>query len=144
MATPSSELSALPPTPAEPVPTGPSCAACDGTAVVQWLRRPTDDETDDAVRVEQERRDRIVLLADPQLPAPTFPPLPTGDDLVHTVYACASHAITLDAAALIHASTCTAPNGADLPGCDCTPEPPQSNPHTEPPAPEMPAHWIGA
>jgi hypothetical protein len=128
--------------PAPAVLAGPVCAACDSTAVVQWLRRPTDTETAEAVRMEQERRDRIVLLADPQLPAPAFPPPPTCEDLVRTVYACASHAITLDAAALIHAGTCTAPNRADLPGCDCTPEQPPRDLIDEPSGPELPAHWV--
>jgi hypothetical protein len=37
------------------------------------------------------------------------------------VYACADHSVSLDLAAMRHQSTCTAPNAANLPGCDCTP-----------------------
>jgi len=75
-----------------------------------------------------------------------FPPLPAADDTTITVYSCGSHAIAMDAAAFVHASSCTAPNDDHLPECDCTPEP-----HPEPaPAPakeavraasRLPAHW---
>lgn len=37
------------------------------------------------------------------------------------VYACTSHEISMDLAALRHQATCTAPNLAELPKCDCTP-----------------------
>ncbi|MGE7439615.1 hypothetical protein [Kitasatospora sp. NPDC001175] len=37
------------------------------------------------------------------------------------VYACALHAIGLDAAAHIHQTTCTAPDPAHVPACNCTP-----------------------
>lgn len=37
------------------------------------------------------------------------------------VYACASHEISMDLAALRHQPTCTAPNLTEIPKCDCTP-----------------------
>jgi hypothetical protein len=109
---------------------------------VNWLRRPTDDELAEVVKAEQDRRDQIRLLADPQLPEPEFGPLPTADGMTRAVYACGPHAIAMDAAALIHASSCTAPNEADLPGCDCTPEPPPVAPTEETPGPVLPDHWV--
>lgn len=118
---------------------GPVCTTCGDQAVVNWRRRLTNDELAEHVRLEQERRDQALLLADPQLPAPVFPPLPDGSDDTRTVYACGPHAIHMDDAAHIHAAACTAPNEAHLPGCDCTPEA-----HPEPPAEEpsrLPAHW---
>ncbi|MFE2486053.1 hypothetical protein ACFXGR_22685 [Streptomyces mirabilis] len=136
---PSPELPA--PTPVEPRPTGPLCTACGEPALVHWLRRLTDDELDEHIRIEQERREQALLLADPQLPPPVFPPLPTGEDFTRTVYSCGPHAISMDAAALVHASTCTAPNEADLPGCDCTPEPAPAAPVEEAAAP-LPDHWV--
>lgn len=150
MATPSPEPAPLEqPTPPQPapvpsIPIGPTCVACGGEAVVHWQRRPTDDELDALIETEQSRRAEALLLADEQQPAPVFPPLPTAADTTRTVYACANHAITLDGAARVHLGSCTAPNEADLPGCDCTPE--------SPPAPEprasastksrLPAHWV--
>lgn len=132
-----------PPVPAAPaLPAGPLCAACGGDAVVHWLRRPTGTELADVIAIEQARREQVLLLADPQLPAPELGPLPTVDGMTRTVYACATHAISLDAAARIHASTCTAPNDADLPGCDCTPEPWPEPPAEEPAAQPLPAHWL--
>lgn len=127
--------------PDKPVVTGPACAACGAGAVVHWVRRLTDDELAEVRRVESERRAEVVRLADQQQPAPDFPPLPAAEDFTRSVYACGSHAITMDAAALVHAKSCTAPSAADLPGCDCTPEPPP------PPAPpaldsELPPHWV--
>lgn len=131
------------PAPVEPRPTGPTCASCAEPAIVHWLRRPTDDELAEVISAEQSRREQVLLLADPQLPAPEFGPLPTGDGMTRTVYACGPHAITMDAAALVHASSCTAPNDADLPGCDCTPEPlPQPPVEEARPAPALPAHWV--
>ncbi|WP_439947176.1 hypothetical protein [Streptomyces sp. BBFR109] len=122
---------------------GPVCAFCGEGAVVQWRRRPTDDEVAEVVAVEQERRKELLRLADPQLPAPSFGPLPTAGDMTRTVYACAGHAISLEAAARIHASACTAPNDADLPGCDCTPEPlPESTPVDAGPVSELPEQWL--
>jgi hypothetical protein len=45
-------------------------------------------------------------------------------DHIDAVFACGPHAITLDAAALVHQPTCPAPNPALLPDCGCTPEQP--------------------
>lgn len=130
------------PAPVEPRPAGPLCVACGEPAIVHWLRRLTDDELDEVRRVESERRAEVLRLADPQLPPPVFPPLTSGEDFTRTVYSCGPHAITLDAAALVHASTCTAPNDADLPGCDCTPEPAPVAPAEETPVPVLPDHWV--
>jgi hypothetical protein len=59
--------------------------------------------------------------------------------MTRTVYACVAHAITLAAAALVHASNCAAPH-AD---CDCTPEPAVPPPAPEPaPARTLPDTWI--
>jgi len=128
----------------EPTPptSGPACARCAEPAIVHWLRRLTDDELDEVRRIENERRAEVLRLADPQLPAPVFPPLPSGEDFTRTVYACGPHAITMDAAALVHASSCTAPNEADLPGCDCTPEPAPNAPLEEEPVQALPDHWV--
>ncbi|MFI1165643.1 hypothetical protein ACH4UM_19010 [Streptomyces sp. NPDC020801] len=132
-----------PPVATAPTQSGPLCKACGIAAVVHWLRRPTDSEVTEAAAVEKERRAQVLLLTDPQLPRPEFGPLPTAADMTRTVYACASHAITLEAAALLHQSRCTAPNEADLPACDCTPEaPPQTPPTEPPPARALPAHWV--
>lgn len=45
-------------------------------------------------------------------------------DPEHTevVHACPNHTITLALGSRIHAAQCSAPNPADLPGCDCSPE----------------------
>lgn len=122
-----------------PLPTGPTCAACGDAAVVNWRRRLTDDELAAHIAAEQERRDQALLLADPQQPPPVFPPLPDGSDDTRTVYACGPHAIHMDAAALIHQGSCTAPNPDHLPGCDCTPEA-LPEPADEEPS-RLPAHW---
>lgn len=139
---PSPELPA--PAPVEPLPAGPRCTACGEPALVHWLRRPTDEELAEVVAAEQDRREQIRLLADPQLPAPGFRPPPTADDTTRIVFACGPHAITLDGASLTHASSCTAPNDADLPDCDCTPETPPKAPPEEPPAMALPDHWLPA
>jgi hypothetical protein len=133
------------PVPVQPAPTGPACAACGNAAVVHWLRRPKDDELAAVVQAEKDRRAEQLLLADPQLPTPEFPPLPTADGMTRTVYACGPHAITLEAAARIHRSSCTAPHEGDLPGCDCTPEPlpdPAPEPAEDEPDSRLPAHWL--
>lgn len=143
MTTPSLELAS--PQPAPAIPSGPLCAACGDTAVVHWQRRPTDDELAEIVRVEKDRREQLLLLADPQLPAPQFPPLPAAETTTRIVHACADHAITLDAASRVHASSCTAPNEADLPDCDCTPEPvpePEFEAAADPASSRLPAHWL--
>lgn len=101
------------------------CAApgCGESPVVQWSRRLTDAEFAAILTAEQRRRDAVLLLADPQLPAPVFGPLPVQADCVRAVHACGVHAIDLDAAAQVHGSACTAPDLAHLPACGCTPEP---------------------
>lgn len=132
----------LPATIEQPLPpAGPACAACGTPAVVQWQRRPTDDELDAIHRLENDRRAHARKLADPQQPEPVYPPLPTGTDTSVAVYACAQHALTLTAAASIHASSCTAPNKADLPGCDCTPETLPAAPLEEEQRFALPTHW---
>lgn len=139
------EPGATEPTSPPPMPSGPACTNCGEPAVVNWRRRLTADELAEHVRAEQDRRDQALLLADPQLPPPVFPPLPTGDDDTRTVYACAGHAITMDGAALIHASSCTAPNEAGMHGCDCAPEPhpdPAPEPAEDPMTARLPAHWL--
>ena len=131
------------PQPAAPTPAGPYCTACADTAAVHWRRRPTDTEVAEVVAVEAERRAALRLHADPMFGPPGVGPLPTADDMTHTVYACATHAITLDAAALIHQSTCTAPDPAVLPGCNCTPQTPEPAPPADTvPANPLPDHWI--
>lgn len=127
------------PTPAV-VPVGPECALCGEAAIVNWQRRLTPAEIAEAQAAERERRDQALLLADPQLPPPDFGPLPDCADWTRAVYACAAHGITLDAAALVHQATCTAPQPADLPGCDCTPETRPDSP-PDPPPPELPTGW---
>jgi hypothetical protein len=127
------------------MPSGPVCAACGNEAVVHWRRRPTDAELAELIAAEKSRRAEIRQLADPQLPAPVFPPLPTADGTTRTVYACGPHAITMDTAAHIHRSSCTAPNPKHLPSCDCTPETPTGpDPEADDEAPDsrLPAHWV--
>lgn len=132
-----------PPQPMPPPRTGPLCGACSGRAVAHWQRRLTTAELAAHTSAEQDRRDRVLQQADPQQPAPHFGLLPQENDCTTPVFACAHHAISLDAAARIHRNTCTAPNLAHLPGCDCTPEP--AAPPVEPdPAPgTLPNHWTG-
>ncbi|WP_329330739.1 hypothetical protein OIU81_02865 [Streptomyces sp. NBC_01454] len=130
------------PTPVEPMSAGPACALCGEPAVVQWRRRLTDAEFQQVLDAEQARRDEATLLADPEQP-PVFGPMPQPSDYTTAVYACASHGITLDLAALIHRKTCTAPQTADLPECDCTPEspPPPDEELVRAAAPRLPDGW---
>ncbi|MFI1535568.1 hypothetical protein [Streptomyces anandii] len=128
--------------PALTLPTGPVCALCGQPALVHWQRRPTDAEIAEMCDVEKQRRAQVLRLADPQQPAPVFGPLPTAEDITRIVHSCGAHAITLEGATLIHQSCCTAPNEADLPGCDCLPEqPPQPRLAAEPEPAPLPAHW---
>lgn len=46
---------------------------------------------------------------------------PADETSTVPVYACASHEISMDLAALRHQAVCSAPNVAQLPQCDCTP-----------------------
>jgi len=95
---------------------------CGATGVVHWQRRLTSSELGALVTVEEERRRQVLALADPEQPRLSFPPLPTAQDCTRAVYACPAHAINLELASHVHQSTCTAPNAAQLPACDCTPE----------------------
>jgi hypothetical protein len=126
-----------PPAPA----TGPVCPVCGIPAVVNWTRRLTDDEMTALLAREQQMRDQILVAAPPDQP-PNFGPLPTQADSTQIVFACAEHAIAMDRAALVHQNTCTAPNPANLPTCDCTPEPPPP-PSDTPQVVKMglPDHW---
>jgi hypothetical protein len=108
---------------------------------VQWQRRPTADELAVLVAAEQSKRDQILATADPRQPPPVSRPLPTEQDTLIAVYACGPDAIGMDLAALVHASDCTAPDPALLPGCNCTPEPaPEPTPLHDEPLP-LPDHW---
>jgi hypothetical protein len=101
-----------------------ACAStgCTNPVAVQWRRRLTPAELTDVVAAEEQRRQQVLLLSDPENP-PAFGPLPSAGDSTRAVYACGQHSLTLDLAAHVHASTCTVPNSALLPKCDCTPEP---------------------
>ncbi|MBB4893549.1 hypothetical protein FHS39_002580 [Streptomyces olivoverticillatus] len=118
------------------------CGLCGVRAVVHWQRRLTSAEFAAHLALEEQRRDERLRLADPEQPVPGFGPLPRTAECTTPVYACAVHAIGLDAAALIHQSTCTAPNPVHLPGCDCTPEP---APPVDPESTRvvLPDHWTG-
>lgn len=121
---------------------GPACTLCGALALVHWQRRLTDHELAAEQALETSRRDTAALLADPQQPRPGPVPLPAADDMTRLVHACGPHAITLEGAALIHASSCTAPNESFLPGCDCTPEVRPKEPVEAETA--LPAHWLPA
>lgn len=99
------------------------CTLCGKAAVVHWLRRPTEAELASLIALVQDRRARDLEPADPQLPPTGAVLLPKPEECTTAVFACADHAITLDAATRIHQAICTAPSARDLPGCDCTPEP---------------------
>lgn len=94
----------------------PNCNACGTNAVVQWQRRPSEAELADLVAVEQDRQTGLGLPAEQHR-------LPTADETVIAVFACAPHAIHMELAARIHAATCQAPHDDHLPDCDCEPEP---------------------
>ncbi|MEW2164413.1 hypothetical protein AB0912_15675 [Streptomyces sp. NPDC007084] len=118
---------------------GPACTLCQRPALVHWLRRPTNEDVEAVRLLEIDRRAAQEQLDNPDAPTPVYPPLPTGADTTVIVHACGPHAIDMEAAAHIHASTCTAPNEADLPGCDCTPEKLPTEPPEE--TAPLPAHW---
>ncbi|MEV5944433.1 hypothetical protein [Streptomyces sp. NPDC051994] len=107
---------------------------------MHWQRRLTDSEFADYLHAEQTRREQIILLSDPQLPPPDLGPLPTEADCTRAVNACINHAISQDAASLVHAKNCTAPDSAKLPGCNCTPEP-TPTPEPEPEPQQLPPGW---
>lgn len=109
-----------------PDPSTPTCnllQGCTALPAAQWSRRLTDVEFATVTTAELARRDAILLLADPSLPPPQFGPMPTPEDCVHAVWACSAHAITVNAAAHVHAKDCVAPDLTTLPTCNCTPEP---------------------
>ncbi|NUR03273.1 MAG: hypothetical protein HOY79_44200 [Streptomyces sp.] len=54
------------------------------------------------------------------------------------VFACDGHAISLDAAAHVHAATCTAPGTT---GCTCTPEPIPPGAPVQATPPNLPPGW---
>lgn len=118
-----------------------SCNACPEDLVVQWQRRPTDVEVAGLVAAEQERRALVLALADPAMPPPVFGPLPDAEATTIAVFACADHAISLDAAACIHSADCPAPHPDRLLDCGCDPEP---HPGPQPliaPMTRLPSHW---
>ncbi|MFF4403821.1 hypothetical protein [Streptomyces sp. NPDC001404] len=105
------------PMPAPSPMAGPVCRLCGERAVVHWQRRLTEAEFAAHLTLEH-----AAVQA----------------EYTTVVFACAAHAITLDAAARVHQATCTAPSARDLPGCDCTPEP------APPPDPEPTAADVAA
>ncbi|MFE2712225.1 hypothetical protein ACFXKI_09605 [Streptomyces mirabilis] len=109
---------------------------------MNWQRRLTDDELAEHVSAAEQRREQVVLMADPQLPAPVFPPLPDGSGDTHLLLACSEHAIDKDLAGRIHQKICTAPNEIGRWGCDCTPEPAPVAPVEEIAAAPLPDHWV--
>lgn len=115
---------------------------CTADVIVQWRRRLTDDEFGALLSAEQGRREMTRLLADPQMPAPVFGPLPTADDTVTAVFACASHAIHIDEAARIHAAACQTPDPAALSACGCPPEPDPASAPAGPAAVTLPTGWV--
>lgn len=106
-----------------------------------WSRRLTDAEIASVIETEEKRRAWEIMLADPQLGPPVFGPMPTGEDMTAPVYGCLDHAIAIEAAARIHEATCTAPNPAQLPGCDCTTETPPHEPLEAEDARPLPDIW---
>jgi hypothetical protein len=124
----------------EQPPAAPPCDACGGESYVHWLRRLTPDETAVERDKEEDRRAKILALADTQAPPPVFPPLPDYGTWVHAVYGCLSHAIAQDAAALVHQATCTAPDPAKLPACNCIPETAPA-PDADPTPRPLPPGW---
>lgn len=96
-----------------------ACGACGGTALVVWQRRAKPEE----------------LAAIPR--AHGGP----NQEAVSAVYACGSHAISAELGSLIHQPTCSGPSSAQLPACDCTPEPLPVPTVPEPVPPAMPDGW---
>ncbi|MET8624529.1 hypothetical protein ABZW30_12360 [Kitasatospora sp. NPDC004669] len=58
---------------------------------------------------------------------------------VVAVFSCDNHAISLDAAAHVHATTCAAPGPT---GCTCTPEPIQPSTPAQATPPNLPPGWV--
>jgi hypothetical protein len=101
----------------------PVCGHCGTQAVVHWLRRPGEAEHANILGAHQQLAAEALAAADPRKPPPVIGPAPTPETSTVSVYACATHAIHLDAAARVHAAGCSAPNPDHLPQCDCEPEP---------------------
>jgi hypothetical protein len=121
-----------------------ACFSCGTDAVVQWVKRPMADELAAYVAVVQQQQAAQTALADPQQPAPVFPALPTASDTTVPVYACASHSLSIEDAALVHAANCTGPNPANSNHCDCQPEPaPVAPASPAEPVSVLPAGWGG-
>lgn len=118
-----------------------SLAGCGVVAAVQWSRRPTDTELAALVAAENDNRATVLANADPTLPTPVFGSLPDATNTVVSVYGCVTHGIALDLAPFTHQSSCTAPNTANLPNCDCTPEPLVQAAITPATPPDLPSGW---
>jgi hypothetical protein len=95
---------------------------CDQNAALQWTRRPTEAELETIVAAEEQRRADLLAISEPNNP-PNFPTLPTAADTTVPAYGCVTHEVSGDLSVRVHQASCTAPNPANLPGCDCTPEP---------------------
>jgi hypothetical protein len=65
-------------------------------------------------------------------------------DLTHTdaVYACGPHAITMAAAANVHQASCTAPDPATVPACNCVPIVQPQDPDPTGPTTTLPTGWV--
>lgn len=97
-----------------------ACGNCGSTALVMWVRRPTAEE----------------LAA---IPPAHGGESATASNTTVPVYACGSHAISLELAGLVHTAICSGPLSNGLPNCDCTPEPAPVSPPD--PVPALPAGW---
>jgi hypothetical protein len=114
---------------------------CHAPVVAQWRRRPTPDELAAVIAEEQQMRQRIGDLASSDQPAPVFGPLPTSATCTRAVFGCATHVLSLDLAARVHAATC-APDPLKVPAsCGCTPESLPSPPAPEP-VTQLPSGWV--
>lgn len=114
---------------------------CHAPVVAQWRRRPTPDELSAAIAEEQQMRQRITDLASADQPAPVFGPLPTAETCTVAVFGCATHVLSLDLAARVHAATCV-PDPLKVPAaCGCTPEPLPSPPAPQP-VTQLPSGWV--
>ena len=115
---------------------------CSETPLVHWQRRLTADEVDIEHAIERHKRDGWLELRDVEQPMPDYGPLPDPSSYSYLVYACADHAIDMDAAGLVHQNTCAGPDSDALPLCDCDPEPaPAPRPR---PVQPVPARWAAA
>jgi hypothetical protein len=46
----------------------------------------------------------------------------SGTNAVTAEFGCVNHQLSIDLSTMLHQSSCTAPNVANLPSCDCTPQ----------------------